>query len=171
MYSPSKPRDRSHFERFRGYHERLYAHVEPTSVTPFSAPALDRALHAAMVVYVRQAGDRSLANSPDPFPEQLIDHFGRVLERRVGLVDPAEADEVRRVFARRVRQWREWHRTRWNGDRDGEDAPLLRVAGAYVPPEARRLSWSTLMSMRNVDAECEAEITTRYIMAAEDTDA
>ncbi len=43
IYGASKPRDRSHFEKFRSHHERLYAQVEFTSVTPFS-PALDRAL-------------------------------------------------------------------------------------------------------------------------------
>ena len=47
IYGAAKPRDRSHYERFRTYHERLYAQVEPTSVTPFAAPVLRRALHAA----------------------------------------------------------------------------------------------------------------------------
>ena len=72
MYSPTKPRDRSHFEKFRSYHERLYAQVEPTSVTPFSPPVLERALHAVMVAYVRQAGNEGAVQSPDPYPKNLI---------------------------------------------------------------------------------------------------
>lgn len=36
-----KPRDRSHYERFRHYHETFYRSVEVGSVTPFSARALD----------------------------------------------------------------------------------------------------------------------------------
>lgn len=35
-----KPRDRSHYERFRHYHETFYRSVEVASVTPFSARAL-----------------------------------------------------------------------------------------------------------------------------------
>lgn len=71
ILSPSKPRDRSHFERFRSYHERLYAQVEPTSVTPYASPVLDRALHAALCAYVRQAGPADLP--PWPVPERLIE--------------------------------------------------------------------------------------------------
>ena len=36
-----KPRDRSHYERFRHYHETFYRAAEVGSVTPFSARALD----------------------------------------------------------------------------------------------------------------------------------
>ena len=39
-----KPRDRSHYERFRHYHQTFYRSVEVSSVTPFSARALDRGL-------------------------------------------------------------------------------------------------------------------------------
>ncbi len=48
-----KPRDRSHYERFEGYHASFYRSVEPTSVTPFSPRALDRALAGALVALCR----------------------------------------------------------------------------------------------------------------------
>ena len=50
-----KPRDRSHYERFRHYHETFYRSVEVSSVTPFSARALDRGLAGAMVGLARHA--------------------------------------------------------------------------------------------------------------------
>src|SRR5436305_3678232 len=86
LYGASKPRDRSHFEKFRSYHERLYAQVEPTSVTPFSPPALDRALHAVITAYARQAGPRELADSPFPYPEDVIARLRQLLLPRVQAV-------------------------------------------------------------------------------------
>jgi hypothetical protein len=48
-----RPRDRSHFERFTAYHESFYRHVEASSVTPFSGPALDRGLAGTLVALLR----------------------------------------------------------------------------------------------------------------------
>ncbi|TSA02114.1 MAG: helicase, partial [Nitrospiraceae bacterium] len=50
-----KPRDRSHYERFRYYHETFYRSVEVSSVTPFSARALDRGFAGALVGLARHA--------------------------------------------------------------------------------------------------------------------
>ena len=50
-----KPRDRSHYERFRHYHETFYRSVEVASVTPFSARALDRGFAGALVALARHA--------------------------------------------------------------------------------------------------------------------
>ncbi|MRN26989.1 hypothetical protein EAI30_20585, partial [Romboutsia ilealis] len=36
QYDATKNRDRSHYERFRSYHESFYRFVEPTGATPFS---------------------------------------------------------------------------------------------------------------------------------------
>jgi hypothetical protein len=52
VFNPAKPRDRSHFEHFRSYHQSIYRWVEPTSVTPFAVPVRERALHAQVVTLV-----------------------------------------------------------------------------------------------------------------------
>jgi Helicase conserved C-terminal domain len=166
LYSASKPRDRSHFEKFRSYHERLYAQVEPTSVTPFSPPVLDRALHALMIAYVRQVGDRDRTRSPYPYPERLIEQLRQILLPRVRAVDEMEVNNFERVFARRAAEWRDWQRKNWQ-DRANEEIPLLRRAGAYASPAQARLSWSVAQSMRDVDAQCEAIITALYAMERE----
>lgn len=68
-----KPRDRLHYERFRQFHACFYRAVEATSVTPWAARALDRALAAVVVSLVRHmqpamtpnAAARALADFPE----------------------------------------------------------------------------------------------------------
>lgn len=167
IYTASKPRDRSHFEKFRSYHERLYAQVEPTSVTPFSAPVLDRALHAILAAYARQVGDREVAASPYPYPASLIDKLREIILPRVAMVDAAEVANCEKIFDERAKEWKRWERTRWSGSFQSEDMPLLREAGEYVDRGAAKLSWSTPMSMRNVDAECQVEISQLFVTEEE----
>jgi hypothetical protein len=159
LYSASKPRDRSHFEQFRSYHERLYAQVEPTSVTPFSPPALTRALHALMAAWVRQRGDRAKTREPWPYPRLLIDTLYALLEERVQEVDEAELVRFKETFERRAHEWETREPTRWRRDnRNPTAVPLLVAAGSYLDAEEARLSWPTPQSMRNVDATCVTEI-------------
>lgn len=167
LYSPVRARDRSHFERFRSYHQRLYAQVEPASVTPFSPPALERALHAAMAIYARLAGDETASAAPRPYPEALMARLRGILEERVSAATDGDKDALTafgEIFGRRVREWRKWERTRWEKPRSGspEVIPLLRRAGEYATREESELSWATPLSMRNVDAECRGAITTLY---------
>ena len=44
----------------------------------------------------------------------------------------------------------------------------MRPAGAYVTPENARVSWATPRSLRNVDAECQVEITQLYMLEEEE---
>jgi hypothetical protein len=74
-----KPRDRSHYERFRHYHETFYRSVEVGSVTPFSARALDRGFAGALVGLARHA-------QPELTPPQGVERIADVraaLERRL----------------------------------------------------------------------------------------
>lgn len=161
IYGASKPRDRSHFEKFRAYHERLYAQVEPTSVTPFAPPVLDRALHAVLVAYVRQLSAEGA--SPRPVPDELVESAHDLVRARVADVDSEELARFEETFQRRVRQWKRWDYTDWLPEADSEDYALLRYAGDYADKEAQQLSWAVPTSLRNVDAECRAEITRAYI--------
>lgn len=163
IYSASKPRDRSHFEKFRSYHERLYAQVEPTSVTPFSPPVVDRALHAVIAAFVRQSGSEQEAASPYPFPEAAIETITEHLTERVKFVDPEEQERFDAAVKKRLAEWKRWQRTNWRRQRRDDDIGLLRPAGAYASAEESQLSWATPNSLRAVDAECEAKITTLYL--------
>lgn len=165
IYSASKPRDRSHYERFRSYHERLYANVEPTSVTPFASPVLARALHAVLVAYVRQFGDEKAR--PWPMPK-LAEAAAELLRARVNAVDASEVAALEKALERRLGEWASlprtvWQKWSWSGDED-EPIPVIRPAGEWAPEVPFKLSWPTPNSMRNVDAECRAFVTPAYAM-------
>ncbi|MYB37488.1 MAG: helicase [Gammaproteobacteria bacterium] len=84
-----KPRDRSHYERFRHYHETFYRSVEASSVTPFSARALDRGFAGALVGLARHL-DPALT---PPEGVESIDGVRVGLERRLLEALTARLDE------------------------------------------------------------------------------
>jgi len=98
LFNVHKPRDRSHYERFRHYHETFYRSVEIGSVTPFSARALDRGFAGALVALARHA-ERSMT---PPLGAENITTEREALERRLRAVflDRVDkqpfADEVER---------------------------------------------------------------------------
>ena len=53
LLNAHKPRDRLHYEGFRHFHECFYRAVEATSVTPWAARAMDRALAPVVVAAAR----------------------------------------------------------------------------------------------------------------------
>ena len=83
-----RPRDRSHYERFKHFHQTFYRAVEVASVTPFSARALDKGLAGALVALTRHAS-RSL--TPPKGAARIRDHR----EDMETLLVEAFADRVR----------------------------------------------------------------------------
>ena len=82
VYNAAKPRDRSHFEHFRSYHQSIYRWVEPTSVTPFAVPVRERALHAQIITLARYWGPESLRERPQPPPSgDLVDRLREACSR------------------------------------------------------------------------------------------
>lgn len=160
VYSPSKPRDRSHYESFTPYHASLYRWVEPSSVTPFSVPARLRALHADLVVLVRHAlglsGDEEAA-SFDPDDERFT-ALVRTFLQRVERADETELERVRSHLDDLIETWMK---------RAAEAEPFggLRYSqgGRERPKLLKRFTdrgegWATLDSMRSVDVEVQVQV-------------
>lgn len=62
FYDIGRSRDRSYYEKFTAFHNSYYKFVEGSSVTPFSKPARDRALHAVLVASLRQSIEKLQSN-------------------------------------------------------------------------------------------------------------
>lgn len=74
QYDSTKSRDRSHYERFRAYHESFYRFVEPTGATPFSKPARERAIHAVVAAIFRNRTGLTKDNDAKMFD---IEYFAK----------------------------------------------------------------------------------------------
>jgi hypothetical protein len=149
-----KPRDRSHYESFRSYHESLYRHVEPTSVTPWSAASRDRSLHAALVMLVRhgaglRANDQAGAfRAADPAVRKAVG----ILLDAVAKAEPDAVAETTMELQRLVNEW----------ERRSREAETLGLTLRYQSSDKdypallcdfgeRRDGWPTMHSMRSVD--------------------
>jgi hypothetical protein len=164
LYSPSKPRDKSQYEHFQSFHNKIYSYVEPTSVTPFSISARERALHSVIIGLIRNFSEGHFTRSPDISNNErefnsLIDWVRSVIEYRCGIVDPSELENTMALFDRRVAFWR-------NGFQEYGDAgnrgilnqhwvPLMYSRGSEVTEDIRSggLSLPSQTSMRGVDEE------------------
>ena len=165
VYNPSKPRDRSHFEHFRSYHETIYRWVEPTSVTPFAVPVRDRALHALAVTLLRYVGGDAARTRPQPWKpvEELVPVVTEVIAARVRAVDPSEEDAARRQLKEIFSDWRRNPPPRYGDFKPpSADTPLMYPAGTQKLTEWSEPVYQTPSSMRNVDSTCDARVLNRF---------
>jgi hypothetical protein len=166
-----KPRDRSHYERFRHYHETFYRSVEVGSVTPFSARALDRGLAGALVGLARHAqreltpplGAAQLPSVRPALERRVLDVFlARVRSQPVA--DAAEREEkLRSVQDRVVDLLDSWIHVGADYAADGvrmqyqkyelkQPRPLLREMLEDVPP-GHAAKFRASRSLRDVEPD------------------
>jgi len=162
-YNPSKPRDRSHYEHFKSYHQSLYRWVEPTCVTPFSLPTRERALHAIVVILVRLFLKNEITDIPPAqVPDEIQLRISNWVLDRIETIDPSERKQAEamltEIFDKWARigahQWGKMHMDEFKKD----NIPLLAASGSNVDAEYEAMPFMTPTSMRNVDATCEAYV-------------
>jgi hypothetical protein len=163
IYNCSKPRDRSHFEHFQEYHSKIYSKVEPTSVTPFSPPARERALHAILVGLIRFYSERN-RELPNPFPtKEIIQKVKDIILRRVSEIDKDEIQKTMEMLERRLEQWQHNLPIIYGSFAQTDNLPLMYPAGTNPSEQTKFRAWSTPTSMRNVDSTCDAIVINEYI--------
>ncbi|MDQ0878980.1 hypothetical protein QFZ77_007639 [Paenibacillus sp. V4I3] len=108
VYNWARPRDVSHYERFRSYHAALYRYVEAISVTPFSSRARDRALSAALVMMSR-LNIPGLAKKEDAKKfkptHTLVNQLKDFINQRVMGIDSERASEVLKDLQSYIDLW------------------------------------------------------------------
>ena len=179
QYDATKSRDRSHYERFRAYHDSFYRFVEPTGATPFSKPALERALHAVIATLLRHM--ESLTEDKDAdyfdaeaFSQSIQDIETYVTDRIKGINARADAelkDDIADVEDE-MREFFEYWQEMIDAAHEESDMPVCFGRRYMVTPPtlgARRLfkqynsagkdeAKETLTSMRNVDVSVKGSV-------------
>ncbi|WP_410601811.1 helicase-related protein [Amycolatopsis sp. lyj-90] len=157
MLNSARSRDRSHYENFPGFHSALYREVESTSVTPFSARARDRGFHAVVVALTRltiaKASPNDAAADIETFLSEINSTVRPEILKRVESVDHKELKAAEECFDEFITWWREEAEAQsglvYEAKRGTRQHALLKSFDSGEDD----LSWDTLWSLRDVDAE------------------
>ena len=165
IYNGTKPRDRSHFEHFRAYHQAFYKYVEPTTVTPFSGPARDRALHAVLVTLIRHLSGFNKHSEASQaimqIPEDKLKRIKDQIIERVKDIDDRAFDKIAKDIDDIIGKWRkeaERNPSLLYGSLGNQEYVGAGTVNLLSPSEEYPGVWRTLTSMRDVDAECVIRI-------------
>jgi hypothetical protein len=178
-YNVRRVRDRSFFERFAAYHQSFYGWVEATSVTPFSQPALDRALAGVLIAMVRH-GHAALAPARGamqvPAHGDVVERAIAALAARAAMQQDADVEGLAEVVRARARDLAD----AWNSkiaeergrniergyspfdlDRKGLATPMLLPPGERAIDEVHQ-KFAAPTSMR--DTEPTVHLWLRYAL-------
>jgi hypothetical protein len=162
LYNSSRARDRSVYEKFTTYHQRLYAQVEPVSVTPFAIESMKHGLIGSLLSHYRATspmGSASSAVSDESFEKSV-----EVVRERLELVsnDPLKLADLNSQSKSFLGKWKRYQPTLWkySWKKEKNEAPLdfdTALMRARREPIADVDDQSELVpsSLRNVDGQTQ----------------
>lgn len=162
VYNPARSRDRSHYEQFVGYHQAIYRYVEPTSVTPFSAPARSRGFAGMVIALARLITGMRVPGDISKYPD-VQDELVKVILDRVQRVDTDEYEDALRELSGIFKDWRDYLPQEF-GQMSGTPTTqtLMYPLGRNVNEDFEGKAFPVLTSMRSVDATCSAKVLQTY---------
>ena len=169
IYSPSKARDKSQYEQFQSYHSKIYANVEPTSVTPFSINTRERSLHSIFIGFIRHFSesfikDPKIESNPKEF-EDLADIISDIISERCKIIDNDELDNTLKMLNNIKKRWKNGGYQHYGdagnmGINEHNYQPLMFSTSAEVNELIKldNTSFPTGTSMRGVDSTSNLKI-------------
>ena len=170
QYDAGRARDRSHYENFKSYHDTFYKYVEPTSVTPFSRPARNRALHAVVIAIFRQLArmvqDKEARNFDKEEHIKEIGYIEQFIKERVENINANCGDlyEINDIYGE-LNDIYDWWEQQVNNSDDlcfGKISASSYTTGDWLlkPFNVNKngCAKNTLTSMRNVDSPVRGDV-------------
>lgn len=168
LYNPSRSRDRSHYENFYDYHQSFYKYVEPTSVTSFSEPAVERMLQSVFIALVRHIvglNDNKSVINFDMKDTDVIRQIDNILDRVKRILSREnESNEKIKEYIDEIKKYLGYIESKWESKilqydtlyYDAKEKPSLLIP--YGKSNFNDSDINVLTSMRNVDNQSSVDI-------------
>jgi hypothetical protein len=163
LHGWTKSRDRSHYERFKQYHQAYYREVEATSVTPWTSSVRDSVLGAVIAMAYRHLVPQGGANPPGAADLQNFQALAESFLEIVSNVDPAEAQPTQEFINGLIERVSNYAYAHGNDLSYGIPVPMvggpnrfLRVSDPINGPERGLIPAPT--SMRDVEPSTQFNI-------------
>lgn len=171
LYNPQKSIDKSHYEHFTEYHQRLYGQVEESSVTPFSHYAIERGLPAVLIGYLRQFSEENgLALRPTAEDiknnQKKISYFMNKIIDRATSIDSTEISFIREKAKEvlKILMYNEYSQWRHTSKKKG----VLVDIGSYEQNVGEVIPM--INTMRSVDAGSKLAVKANINIIMNDDD-
>ena len=121
IFGQGRPRDISHYEKFKSFHQRLYSSVEPTSVTPFSLPATERFIDGALFMFLRMKLPMAVLEydpNLDEFPINLVNELRELfIEKAIKVKSKDhEIEYLHDQFNKLETRWKKTNALKWEAN-------------------------------------------------------
>lgn len=162
LYNSNRARDRSVYENFGPFHRKLYAQVEPLSVTPFAIQTMEKGLWGAIIALYRMR--ISMGQTPTILDDNTFDKAVKVFRERIKLINSSSAkiEDFENQVSDLRKRWKLYQPTNWVYERRQEEGSDENLSTALLRRKAEPLiqipgdsSILIPQSMRNVDGQTD----------------